>query len=98
MDKIAQRIFATATLLAVLFFGTATLIHTTTPAVADTKPSTINETGRYMMQFQAEYGTGMNWYFLVWDTVTGRSKFYFGSTGKPFKGAASSYQLPSSPL
>lgn len=56
--------------------------------------------GRYMMQFQSVYDDdAVNWYILVWDTHTGRSKMYAGSSGTGKISAASSpYNLPSSPL
>ena len=95
MDKIAQRLFGIAAIVASFAF----LIQTTNPAQADA-PTTINETGRYDIQFQAAHdGKTMNFYTLVWDTSSGRSKLYYGSVTKgSIVGASGSYQLPSSPL
>ena len=90
---------ALTALLGVLLFGSAALIASTSPALAESHPNTVSDAGRYQMQFQAEYGTQMNWYVLVWDTSSGRSKMYYGSQKKgALQAAGSGFQLPSSPL
>lgn len=99
MDKIAQRLFATAALLGVLLFGSAALIYSASPATA-AGPNTGYGSGKYQMQMNSVWDDGkMNWYILVWDTETGQSKMYYGSDkiGK-IGGAGSAFNLPSSPL
>ena len=95
MDKITQRLFGLAAVIAAFAF----LIQTTTPAVADS-PTTTYSNGRYMMSMQAVPGQEhkMNWYVLAWDTDTGRSKFYYGNAKEGMVAAASRFNLPSNPL
>ncbi|MCH2046177.1 MAG: hypothetical protein MK212_18830 [Saprospiraceae bacterium] len=64
-------------------------------------PNTMcSENGRYMMDYNSVYDASagrVNWYVLVWDTQTGRSKAYYaGSKGWYESGA--DFQLPSNPL
>jgi len=58
--------------------------------------------GRYMMQFEALYHIENNniyFYNVVWDTETGRSKMYYGSTKKgKIVAVGDPYNLPASPL
>ena len=85
---------------AALLFSFAALTYSTSPATADAAPSTITDYGRYDMQFASVFGNESTfWYILVWDTSSGRSKMYYGSTNtKNITTAGGSYQLPSSPL
>lgn len=95
MDKIAQRLFG----FAAIVFAFAALIYSTNPATA-AKPDTEYGTGKYMMNFTSTWdGERLQWNVLVWDTETGRSKFYYGN-GKlgRIEAALSAYNLPSSPL
>ena len=95
MDKITQRFFG----LAAIIFAFAFLIRSASPVQADNGPQTTYSTGKYMMQMEAIMGDGlMNWYYIVWDTETGRSKFYYGNKNENIRAASSHYQLPSSPL
>jgi len=95
MDKITQRFFG----LAAIIFAFAFLIRSASPAHADVGPQTTYSTGKYMMSLQAEIGSNqMNWYILVWDTETGRSKFYYGNKNEGMGAANSKFQIPSSPL
>jgi hypothetical protein len=99
MDKITQRICASLFGTAAVIFAFAFLIRTASPAQADNGPETTYTSGKYMMNMQAVLGDGrMNWYYVVWDTETGRSKFYFGNKDDGVKLASSHYTLPSSPL
>lgn len=114
-SKVAQIIKSTGIAIGAILIGLALVMHASAPAVANNasdfnfedevsfeKLNALPQTssGRYMMQFQAEYNDEeMSWYILVWDTNTGRSKMYYGSNsmGK-ITTAASSFNLPSSPL
>jgi hypothetical protein len=79
--------------------GTAAVLFSVSPAQADNGPETTYSTGKYMMSLQAIYAQDqMNWYTLVWDTESGRSKIYYGNKDVSMQGASSHYQLPSSPL
>jgi hypothetical protein len=79
--------------------GTAAVLFSVSPAQADNGPETTYSTGKYMMTLQATYAEDlMNWYVLVWDTETGRSKFYYGNPDAGMTAASSRYNLPSSPL
>ena len=59
-----------------------------------------NGVGRYQMALSAvlDKTDATYWYVLVWDTESGRSKFYYGSTKIGIKAANSGYNLPSNPL
>jgi hypothetical protein len=95
MDKITQRFFG----LAAIIFAFAFLMRSASPAQADNGPETTYSTGKYMMTVQATNAeNGMNWYVLVWNTETGRSKFYYGNPEDGMGPANSQYNLPSSPL
>ncbi len=85
--------------IAALVCSFAFLIQSTSTATADA-PTVTNEAGKYQMQFQAVYGGGMtSYYILAWDTDSGRSKMYTGSSQSGgIKAAPSSYAPPSSPL
>jgi hypothetical protein len=99
MDKITQRLCASLFGTAAIIFAFAFLIRSASPAQADNGPQTTYSTGKYMMQMEAIYAQDqMNWYTLVWDTESGRSKIYYGNKEVSMQGASSHYQLPSSPL
>ncbi|WMX14623.1 hypothetical protein [Aureispira sp. CCB-E] len=99
MDKITQRICASLFGTAAIIFAFAFLIRSASPAQANYEPKTTYGTGKYMMSLQATIGSNqMNWYILVWDTETGRSKFYYGNKGEGMSLANGQYQLPSNPL
>ncbi len=96
MTLAVRAMFGFAAIVAAFAF----LIQSTNPATADAAPDKITEVGRYGMQFQAEYdGVRIQWYTLVWDTSTGRSKMYYGN-GKmgEIKAASGPFNLPSNPL
>jgi hypothetical protein len=99
MDKITQRLCASLFGTAAIIFAFAFLIRSASPAQADNGPETTYSTGKYMMSLQATMGpSDMNWYVLVWDTESGRSKMYYGNTDAGMGPANSQYNLPSSPL
>ena len=99
MDKITQRLCAGLFGTAAIIFAFAFLIRSASPAQADTGPQTTYSTGKYMMQLEAIVADGrMNWYYVVWDTETGESKFYYGNKGEGILLASKHYTLPSSPL
>ena len=82
-----------------LLFGAAALVYSASPAQADNGPQTIYSTGKYMMNMEAIIADGkMNWYTLVWDTETGRSKLYGGTAREGMQASNSRFNLPSSPL
>jgi hypothetical protein len=81
-----------------LLFGAAALVYSASPTQADNGPETTYSTGKYMMSMQTIKGEQMNWYVLVWDTESGRSKIYYGNSEYSMRAASSHYQLPSSPL
>lgn len=99
MDKIAQRIFASLFGMATIIAALAALIHTTTPAVADT-PNNTYSTGKYMMDMQTMFNNDDNFYYyiLVWDTETGKSQLYSGTQSNGVDAAFGKYNLPTSPL
>jgi hypothetical protein len=85
--------------VALLFFGAAALIFSTTPAQADA-PQMGNGAGKYQMSLSSlvsSKGTTY-WYVLVWDTETGRSRMYYGNQNAGMKAAGGQFNLPSSPL
>ncbi|WP_052593651.1 hypothetical protein [Aureispira sp. CCB-QB1] len=85
--------------VALLLFGAAALVYSASPVQANHEPKTTYGTGKYMMSLQAEMSeTQMSWYILVWDTETGRSKFYYGNKGEGMNAANGKYQIPASPL
>lgn len=82
-----------------LLFGAAALVYSASPVQADNGPQTTYSEGKYMMQMQAIWADDqMNWYTLVWDTESGRSKIYYANHDNNMRAASSHYQLPSSPL
>lgn len=101
-------------LFAILLFGGSVLFFSVKTATAnETKkfdfPETLteadktaiqNSNGKYLMNISTCFSDGMTyWYILVWDTTTGKSKFYYGSPrDKATKLGASQFQLPSNPL
>jgi hypothetical protein len=84
--------------LAAIIASFALLIQSTTPAVADA-PETTYEAGRYQMSLSsfADQDNDQYYQVIVWDTFTGRSKFYFAAGSTGFR-SVSSHQIPSSPL
>lgn len=55
--------------------------------------------GRYQMVLTSQLEGKMNyWYVLVWDTQTGRSKFYYGNATNGVGVAGPKFQLPAKPL
>jgi len=95
MDKITQRLFGVAAVIAALGF----LIQTTTPAIADS-PTTTYATGKYGVVMSAFSHEGDQIiYAKVWNTETGQSKMYEWSTGKTALGAVpSAFGIPAYPL
>jgi hypothetical protein len=88
-----------ALLLGVVLFGTAAILFSTTPAQADA-PQMGNGAGKYGMSIASVISASnkATWYVVVWDTETGRSKIYYGTTQNGTKPAAGMYNLPTSPL
>ncbi|WMX14625.1 hypothetical protein [Aureispira sp. CCB-E] len=85
--------------VALLLFGAAALVYSASPVQANHEPKTTYGTGKYMMSLSSIYGEGRaNWYILVWDTETGRSKFYYGNKNEGMNAANGQYQIPASPL
>ena len=95
-----ERCKGIALVLGVALFGTAAILFSTQPAQADSGPEMTNSTGRYQMELATAIGSSgtVFWYILVYNTESGRSKFYYGSTKKGTTAASSQYNLPSSPL
>lgn len=82
-----------------ILFGAAALVYSASPAKADNGPQMTNGTGKYQMELSTILkNSATYWYILVYNTETGRSKFYYGSTEVGTKSASSAYNLPSSPL
>lgn len=85
--------------IGLMLFGAAALVYSASPAQADVAPQTTYSTGKYMMSFQSVWAENrMNFYVLVWDTESGRSKFYYANKDDKMQSASSHYVLPSSPL
>ena len=86
--------------IALIIFATAALMYSIRPAQADA-PQTMYATGKYQMALTSlsDGNSGATfWYILVWDSETGRSKFYYGSVKNGTQAAYAKFQLPSSPL
>ncbi|HAS40694.1 MAG TPA: hypothetical protein DCS93_09460 [Microscillaceae bacterium] len=109
--KIAQVISKLTLSIAALVFSIAAFIYSTSavnakePAIVfpDKPVSGTYATGKYMMDMAMIPGSGSErayYQILVWNTETGRSKFYYGNakSGGSTKKAASSFNLPSNPL
>jgi hypothetical protein len=97
ISNFLQKCFGIALVSGTILFGSAALIGTINPAKAD-NPTTVNETGKIMMDQMAYQRDGKTFYnILVWNTETGKSNMYYHS---PSEGTykVSSGQLPSSPL
>jgi hypothetical protein len=97
ISNFLQKCFGIALVSGTILFGSATLISTINPAKAD-NPSTVNSTGKIMMDQIAFQRDGKTFYnIVVWDTETGKSKMYYQS---PSEGTykVSNGQLPSSPI
>ena len=97
ISNFLQKCIGIALVSGTILFGSAALIATINPAKAD-NPSTINESGKVMMDQITWEREGKTFYnILIWDTETGKSKMYYQS---PSEGTykVSSGQLPSSPL
>lgn len=100
MDKITQRICAVLFGSAAIIFALAFLIQSTSPAQANNAPQTTYGTGKYQMELTSVMGSDdrSSWFILIWDTETGRSKFYYGNLSNGINVADNKFQLPSSPL
>ena len=95
IDVITQRMFGLAAIIFAVCFGISTI---TNNSVKADHPSTINETGKIMMDQNTIVHEGKIFYhILAWDTETGKSKLHYFFRDKSEFGAAK-YQLPSSPL
>lgn len=77
----------------------AFLIQSASPAVADA-PEITHANGKYQMSLQVYAGSNGKplYYILVWDTETGKSKYYAGNLDNGLFPATSKFQLPSNPL
>jgi hypothetical protein len=97
ISNFLQKCFGIALVSGTILFGSATLISTINPAKAD-NPTTLNETGKIMMDQISWQRDGKTFYnILVWNTETGKSNMYYQSISEgTYK--VSSGQLPSSPL
>lgn len=90
--------------LSLVLFSSATLLFSAAFLFANTNPvqasdaDTLYGTGKYQMSLQSVYdikNDDLLYYVMVWDTETGKSKFYYNSKGSFSKFGG---QLPSSPL
>lgn len=113
-NKQVKLIHAISKLCAVLFIGSSLFLFSVKTATAnDTKKFNFPETltkadraaiqssnGRYSMTMTSVISSSnkSTWYILVYDTQTGRSKFYYGSVGSGTAVATQKFQLPSKPL
>ncbi len=97
---IRAKIFATAIFgTAAIIFAGAFFMQTISPAVANNNPATNYSTGKYMMTMSCEsIHNQINWYFLVWNTETGKSRFYYSNQQEGLKPSHNDYQLPTLPL
>jgi hypothetical protein len=97
ISNFLQKCIGIALVSGTILFGSAALIATINPAKAD-NPSTVNSTGKVMMDQIAWEREGKTFYnILIWDTETGKSKMYYTSFSEgTYK--VSSAQLPSSPI
>jgi hypothetical protein len=95
ISNFLQKCIGISLVTATLLFGSAALIGTISPAKAD-NPTAINATGKIMMH-QNSFVYNGHYYFqvLVWDTETGKSKFYDLENEKL---VSANLSLPSSPL
>lgn len=93
-QAITQVLFGTAAAIA----ATAFLFYATAPAQAS--PLQSQSTGSYQMDANVlnMNGDAHYWYVLVWNTETGRSRFYYGSPQIGTKAANGAFNLPSNPL
>ena len=93
-----QKIGLTVTaFLAVVLFGGGFFMSTINPVKAD-NPTTVNETGKIMMDQNSFVHEGAFYYhILVWDSESGKSKIYGFKKSSGLFGTTN-YQLPSSPL
>lgn len=113
-NKSVKLIHAISKLCAVLLVGGSLFFFSVKTATAnDTKkfnfPETLteadkasiaNSNGRYSMEITSVISSSnkSTWYILVYDTQTGRSKFYYGSVGSGTAVATQKFQLPVKPL
>lgn len=106
INAITKLVFASFVGVSLLFFSIKTATANDTKkfdfptTLTKNDLASIQSSGRYMMQMQAENDTNnrMNWYVLVWDKQTGKSKFYYGNTDDGMKAAHSRFNLPTPPL
>jgi hypothetical protein len=97
ISNFLQKCIGIALVSGTILFGSAALIATINPAKAD-NPSTVNSTGKIMMDQINIQNEGKSYYhILVWDTENGKSKMYFqNKSDGTYKTGTN--QLPSSPL
>lgn len=106
IGAITKLVFASFVGVSLLFFSIKTATANDTKkfdfptALTKNDLASIQSSGRYMMQMQAEVGSenAMNWYVLVWDKQTGKSKFYYGNADDGMKAVNSRFNLPTPPL
>lgn len=107
MQAISKVMLSTAALIfsiAALIYSTSSVNAKDPKIVFPNKP--VNGTyaaGKYMMDMTMiapKNKEGAYYQILVWDTETGRSKFYYGNAkgGGSTKKAIRSFNLPSNPL
>ena len=86
--------------MAAVLFGTAAVIYAASPAQANNGPQMTQGYGKYKMELVSGVTSGDKtyWYIIVYNTETGRSKFYYGNVKEGTKSSHSMYNLPSSPL
>jgi len=97
ISNFLQKCFGIALVSGTILFGSAALIATINPVKAD-NPTTVNESGKIMMDQINIQRDGKSYYhILIWDTESGKSKMYYQSTSDGSYKIGSN-QLPSSPL
>lgn len=113
-DKVAKFIKTSGIGIGAILVGLSLFIYVSQPAVASNESSfnfeddasleqlrnlPVTSGGRYQMNISTLWGDGRaNWYILVWDSETGRSKIYYGNKEDGTGAAHSAYDIPSSPL
>lgn len=112
-DKSVKLIHAISKLCAVLLVGGSLFFFSIKTATANNtknfnfpeiltkadRAAIQSSNGRYKMELTSQLEGKVNyWYVLVYDTQTGRSKFYFGNATNGVGVAGPKFQLPSKPL
>ena len=93
MDKITQRLFGLAALIAAFAF----LLHTVSPAIADS-PRQSYSTGKYTSSVSyTQTASGMACAVYITNTETGEGVMYHWKTGGDFK-KLSAFSNPSDPI